>query len=62
MSASVPATTAEADRVSATRWSRRWSSSAFINGDELVELTSQSIRIRKKFLKEHERKRSGNDG
>lgn len=29
----------------------------FINDDELVELTPQSIRIRKKFLKEHERKR-----
>jgi GTP-binding protein len=34
----------------------------FINNDELVELTPTSIRIRKKFLKEHERKRSGNDG
>ncbi len=31
----------------------------FINEDELVELTPTSIRIRKKFLKEHERKRSG---
>jgi GTP-binding protein len=31
----------------------------FINDDELVELTPQSIRVRKKFLKEHERKRSG---
>ncbi len=30
----------------------------FINNDELVELTPESIRIRKKFLKEHERKRS----
>ncbi|MGH8446216.1 MAG: translational GTPase TypA [Solimonas sp.] len=30
----------------------------FINDDELVELTPQSIRIRKKFLKEHERKRA----
>ena len=29
----------------------------FINEDELVELTPTSIRIRKKFLKEHERKR-----
>ena len=29
----------------------------FINEDELVELTPNSIRIRKKFLKEHERKR-----
>ncbi|MGH8457198.1 MAG: translational GTPase TypA [Stenotrophobium sp.] len=33
----------------------------FINNDELVELTPASIRIRKKFLKEHERKRSGRD-
>jgi GTP-binding protein len=31
----------------------------FINEDELVELTPLSIRIRKKFLKEHERKRGG---
>ncbi len=31
----------------------------FINDDELVELTPGSIRVRKKFLKEHERKRSG---
>ncbi|OGT56138.1 MAG: GTP-binding protein TypA [Gammaproteobacteria bacterium RIFCSPHIGHO2_12_FULL_43_28] len=31
----------------------------FIEDDELVEVTPQSIRIRKKFLKEHERKRSG---
>ena len=30
----------------------------FINEDELVELTPTSIRIRKKFLKEHERKRA----
>lgn len=30
----------------------------FINDDELVEVTPQSIRIRKKFLKEHERKKS----
>lgn len=29
----------------------------FINEDELVELTPTSIRVRKKFLKEHERKR-----
>jgi GTP-binding protein len=29
----------------------------FINDDELVELTPKSIRVRKKFLKEHERKR-----
>ncbi len=33
----------------------------FINNDELVELTPESIRIRKKFLKEHERKRAGRD-
>ncbi|MBT8141055.1 MAG: translational GTPase TypA [Gammaproteobacteria bacterium] len=31
----------------------------FINDDELVEVTPQSIRLRKKFLKEHERKREG---
>ncbi|HUP93237.1 MAG TPA: translational GTPase TypA [Solimonas sp.] len=30
----------------------------FINDDELVELTPKSIRVRKKFLKEHERKRN----
>ena len=30
----------------------------FIDDDELVEVTPSSIRIRKKFLKEHERKRS----
>lgn len=29
----------------------------FIDDDELVEITPQSIRVRKKFLKEHERKR-----
>jgi GTP-binding protein len=33
----------------------------FINDDELVELTPSSIRLRKRFLKEHERKRSGNN-
>lgn len=31
----------------------------FIEDDELVEVTPQNIRVRKKFLKEHERKRSG---
>jgi GTP-binding protein len=31
----------------------------FIDDDELVEVTPQSIRVRKKFLKEHERKRTG---
>ncbi len=30
----------------------------FINDDELVEVTPNSIRIRKRFLKEHERKRA----
>ncbi len=31
----------------------------FIDNDELVEVTPESIRIRKKFLKENERKREG---
>jgi GTP-binding protein len=31
----------------------------FIEDDELVEITPTSIRIRKRFLKEHDRKRSG---
>ena len=31
----------------------------FIDDDELVEVTPHHIRIRKRFLKEHERKRSG---
>jgi GTP-binding protein len=30
----------------------------YINDDEVVEITPKSIRLRKKFLKEHERKRS----
>jgi GTP-binding protein len=30
----------------------------FINDDELVEVTPQSIRLRKRFLKENERKRA----
>ena len=30
----------------------------FINDDELVEITPKAIRIRKKYLKEHERKRA----
>jgi GTP-binding protein len=29
----------------------------FIDDDELVEITPKSIRVRKRFLKEHERKR-----
>jgi GTP-binding protein len=32
----------------------------FIEDDELVEVTPKSIRLRKKFLKEHERKRAKN--
>jgi GTP-binding protein len=32
---------------------------AFINDDELVEITPVNIRLRKKFLKENERKRGG---
>jgi GTP-binding protein len=31
----------------------------FIDNDELVEVTPESIRIRKKFLKENDRKREG---
>ncbi|MDR3492200.1 MAG: translational GTPase TypA [Gammaproteobacteria bacterium] len=34
----------------------------FIDDDELVEVTPTSIRIRKKFLKEHERKRGAGKG
>jgi GTP-binding protein len=30
----------------------------FIDDDELVEVTPESIRIRKRYLKEHERKRA----
>jgi GTP-binding protein len=33
----------------------------FINDDELVEVTPAAIRIRKRFLKEHERKRAGRE-
>ncbi|MBC7500460.1 MAG: translational GTPase TypA [Herminiimonas sp.] len=33
----------------------------FIDDDELVEITPKSIRLRKRFLKEHERKRAGRD-
>lgn len=33
----------------------------YINDDELVEVTPQSIRLRKKLLKEHERKKAGRD-
>ncbi|HSI58777.1 MAG TPA: translational GTPase TypA [Ideonella sp.] len=31
----------------------------FIDDDELVEITPKSIRVRKRFLKEHDRKRAG---
>jgi GTP-binding protein len=31
----------------------------FIEDDELVEITPKSVRLRKRFLKEHERKRAG---
>jgi GTP-binding protein len=34
----------------------------FIDDDELVEITPKSIRLRKRFLKEHERKRAAKDG
>ena len=33
----------------------------FIDDDELVEVTPKSIRIRKRYLKEHERKRAGRE-
>ena len=33
----------------------------FIDDDELVEITPKSIRLRKRFLKEHERKRSSRE-
>ena len=31
----------------------------FINDDELIEVTPKAIRIRKKFLRQHERKKAG---
>jgi GTP-binding protein len=34
----------------------------FINDDELVEITPKNIRLRKKLLKEHERKRASREG
>jgi GTP-binding protein len=34
----------------------------FIDDDELVEITPQSIRIRKRYLQEHERKRAAKEG
>jgi len=33
----------------------------FIDDDELVEVTPKSIRLRKRFLKEHERKKASRD-
>jgi GTP-binding protein len=30
----------------------------FIEDDELVEITPKSVRLRKRYLKEHERKRN----
>ena len=32
---------------------------AFIDGDELVEVTPAAIRVRKKLLRQHERKKAG---
>jgi len=34
----------------------------FLDDDELLEVTPHHLRLRKKFLKEHERKRSGREG
>ena len=34
----------------------------FIEDDELVEITPKSIRLRKRHLKEHERKRASREG
>jgi len=33
----------------------------FVDDDELVEITPRSIRLRKRFLKEHERKRAARE-
>jgi GTP-binding protein len=33
----------------------------FIADDELVEITPKSIRLRKRFLKDHERKRASRE-
>ena len=33
----------------------------FIDDDELVEITPKSIRMRKRYLKEHERKRASRE-
>jgi GTP-binding protein len=34
----------------------------FIDDDELVEITPKAIRVRKKFLLEHERKKASREG
>jgi GTP-binding protein len=34
----------------------------FIEDDELVEITPKSIRLRKRYLKEHERKKANREG
>lgn len=34
----------------------------FLDDDELVEVTPKSIRLRKRYLKEHERRRSQREG
>ncbi|MDO4769659.1 MAG: translational GTPase TypA, partial [Brachymonas sp.] len=33
----------------------------FVEDDELVEITPKSIRLRKRYLKEHERKRASRE-
>jgi GTP-binding protein len=33
----------------------------FISDDELVEVTPKSVRVRKRYLKEHERKKASRD-
>jgi GTP-binding protein len=33
----------------------------FIEDDELVEITPKSVRLRKRYLKEHERKRASRE-
>ena len=40
---------------------RAWANFEFIADDELVEITPKSIRVRKRFLKEHERKRASRE-
>jgi GTP-binding protein len=34
----------------------------FIEDDELVEITPKSVRLRKRHLKEHDRKRASREG